>query len=167
MVQLAATRCSCIAILWVSLLSFAVIALCVASQRVFIVDVYFVIDSVQKLLDVPSYFVPCFLLRLTQFNFPLLSMCKCIPFTRLNFMEEWEWSLWLHYQQIFWNCIVNWYRCQLCKNFFQDTYYLKFCFLLKVIFFYARCNRYRFFHVGGRIQKFPDWVDKETIRLQP
>jgi hypothetical protein len=50
MVQLFATRCSCIAILWVSLVSFAAITLCVASQRVFIV-VYFVIDSVRKLLD--------------------------------------------------------------------------------------------------------------------
>jgi hypothetical protein len=35
MVQLSATRCSCIAILWVSLLSFAVIILCVASQWVY------------------------------------------------------------------------------------------------------------------------------------
>jgi hypothetical protein len=41
--------CSCIAILWVSLVSFAAITLCVAS-RVFIV-VYFVVDSVRKLLD--------------------------------------------------------------------------------------------------------------------
>jgi hypothetical protein len=36
--------------------SFAAITLCVASQRVFIViRVYFVIDSVRKLLDTPSY----------------------------------------------------------------------------------------------------------------
>jgi hypothetical protein len=35
--------------------SFAAINLCVASQRVFIVVVYFVIDSVRKLLDTPSY----------------------------------------------------------------------------------------------------------------
>jgi hypothetical protein len=36
--------------------SFAAITLCVASQRVFIVVVaYFVIDSVRKLLDTPSY----------------------------------------------------------------------------------------------------------------
>jgi len=36
--------------------SFAAITLCVASQRVFIVvSVYFVIDSVRKLLDTPSY----------------------------------------------------------------------------------------------------------------
>jgi hypothetical protein len=36
-VQLSATRCSCIAILWVSLVSFVSITLCAASQRVFIV----------------------------------------------------------------------------------------------------------------------------------
>jgi hypothetical protein len=56
MVQLSATRCSCIAILWVSLVSFVAITLCVASHGVFIV-VYFVIDSVQKLLDTPSYII--------------------------------------------------------------------------------------------------------------
>jgi hypothetical protein len=36
MVQLCATWCSCITILWVSLVSFAAITLCVASERVFI-----------------------------------------------------------------------------------------------------------------------------------
>jgi hypothetical protein len=35
MIQLSATRCSCIAILWVSLVSFAAMTLCVASQRVY------------------------------------------------------------------------------------------------------------------------------------
>jgi hypothetical protein len=36
--------------------NFAAITHCVASQRVFIVvSVYFVIDSVRKLLDTPSY----------------------------------------------------------------------------------------------------------------
>jgi hypothetical protein len=35
--------------------SFAAITLCVASQRVFVVVVYFVIDSVRKLLNTPSY----------------------------------------------------------------------------------------------------------------
>jgi hypothetical protein len=34
--------------------SFAAITLCVAPQRVFIVVVYFVTDSVPKLLDTPS-----------------------------------------------------------------------------------------------------------------
>jgi hypothetical protein len=35
--------------------SFAAITLCVASQRVFIVVVYFIIDSVRKFLDTSSY----------------------------------------------------------------------------------------------------------------
>jgi hypothetical protein len=60
MVQLSATRCSCMAILWVCLVSFAAITLCVVSQRVFIVvSVYFVIDSVRKLLHTPSYLCVC------------------------------------------------------------------------------------------------------------
>jgi hypothetical protein len=46
---------ACIAILLVSLVTFATITLCVASQRVFIVVVYFVIASVRKLLDTHSY----------------------------------------------------------------------------------------------------------------
>jgi hypothetical protein len=51
-----ATSCSCIAILWVSLVSFAAITLYVASQRVFIVFCcLFHYDSVRKLLDTPSY----------------------------------------------------------------------------------------------------------------
>jgi hypothetical protein len=51
MVQLSAPRCSCITILWVSLVSFATITLCVASQQVFfVVSIYFIIDSVQKLI---------------------------------------------------------------------------------------------------------------------
>jgi hypothetical protein len=55
MVELSAPRRICIAILWVILVSFAAITVCVASQRVFIVvSVYFVIDSVRKLLDTPS-----------------------------------------------------------------------------------------------------------------
>jgi hypothetical protein len=48
-----------------SLVSFAAITLCVASQQVFIVVVYFVIDSVRKLLDTPSSMKlhsPCFVL---------------------------------------------------------------------------------------------------------
>jgi hypothetical protein len=40
MVQLSATRCSCITILWVSLVTFATVTLCVASQRVFVVVVF-------------------------------------------------------------------------------------------------------------------------------
>jgi hypothetical protein len=55
MVQLSANRRSCVAILRVSQVSFAAIILCVVSQWVFIVVVDFVIDSVLKLLDTPSY----------------------------------------------------------------------------------------------------------------
>jgi hypothetical protein len=51
--QLSVTKCSCVAIFWVSPVSFAAITLCIASQRVFVV-VYFVIDSVRKLFDIPS-----------------------------------------------------------------------------------------------------------------
>jgi hypothetical protein len=54
MVQLSATRYSCITILCASLVSFAATILCVASQRVFRV-VYFVIDFVLQLFDMPSY----------------------------------------------------------------------------------------------------------------
>jgi hypothetical protein len=43
MVQLSVSRCSCIAILSVSLVSFASITLCVASQRVFVVVVVVVV----------------------------------------------------------------------------------------------------------------------------
>jgi hypothetical protein len=57
MVQLSATMCRYIAILWVSLVSSIAITLCVASQWVIIVIiVYFVIDSARKRLDTPSYY---------------------------------------------------------------------------------------------------------------
>jgi hypothetical protein len=58
MVQLFATRYSCILILWVSLVSFPAIILFVASQLVFIVvSVYLVIDSVRNLLDTNNSYV--------------------------------------------------------------------------------------------------------------
>jgi hypothetical protein len=55
MVHLTATRCSCFAVFWASVKRFATITLCVASQRVLLVVIYFVIDSVRKLLVTPSY----------------------------------------------------------------------------------------------------------------
>jgi hypothetical protein len=62
MVQLSATRCNCIIILWVSTVSFTAITLCFASQRVFIVvSIYFVIDLVRKRFDTHSYFFPVIL----------------------------------------------------------------------------------------------------------
>jgi hypothetical protein len=51
-VHLSATTYSCIAISWVSLLSFAANTLCL----LVIVVVYFVIESVRKLSDTSSYF---------------------------------------------------------------------------------------------------------------
>jgi hypothetical protein len=60
MVQLSATRCNCIAILWVSLVIFSAITLCVSSQWVFVVVVLFRYDSVRKLLDnTSSYSASC------------------------------------------------------------------------------------------------------------
>jgi hypothetical protein len=65
MVQLSATGCSCIAILWVSIVSSDAITHCVASQRVFIVvSVYFVIDSDRKILVTPSYVCKLFVMEL-------------------------------------------------------------------------------------------------------
>jgi len=56
MVQHSDTRCSHITIVWVSLVSFAAITLCIASERVIPnVSIYFVMDSVRKLLNTPSY----------------------------------------------------------------------------------------------------------------
>jgi hypothetical protein len=55
MVQLSTTKCNFIAILWVILVRSATITLCVASRVFTIIVVYFVIDSVRKLLDTPSY----------------------------------------------------------------------------------------------------------------
>jgi hypothetical protein len=48
MVELSATRCSCIAILWVCLVSFAAITLCVASQRVFLLLLLCISLSIQS-----------------------------------------------------------------------------------------------------------------------
>jgi hypothetical protein len=60
MVQLSATRCSCIAILCVSTVSFATVALCVASQRVIPnVSVYFVVKSDRQLWIHPLTLLDC------------------------------------------------------------------------------------------------------------
>jgi hypothetical protein len=55
MVQVSAIGCSYIAILCVTTVGFAAVILYVASQRVFIVVVYFVMNSVRKLMDTLSY----------------------------------------------------------------------------------------------------------------
>jgi hypothetical protein len=52
--------------------NFAAITLCDASERVFIVVVYFVIDTVRKLLDTPSYFMYIVWLCTTAYD----ALCK-------------------------------------------------------------------------------------------
>jgi hypothetical protein len=94
MVQLSATTCSCIAILWVNLVSFAAITICVASDRVFIVvSVYFVVDSVWKLLDTPSYklwtFIPLLLSPLSA-TVPLCSFVLAIKRPHSVYLVEKE-----------------------------------------------------------------------------
>jgi hypothetical protein len=74
--QLLATMCSCIAILWVSPVSFAAVTLCVASQWVLIfVIVYVVIDSIRQLLVTPSY-TSMTLLQATLPSRPLLILAR-------------------------------------------------------------------------------------------
>jgi hypothetical protein len=76
MVQLSTSRCSCIAILWVSLVSFAAITL-----RVFIVVVCFVIGSVRKHLDTSSCLLDI-LQKCLKFSTPMeINSCieKWIP----------------------------------------------------------------------------------------
>jgi hypothetical protein len=59
--------------------SFAAITLCVASQRVFIVvSVYFVIDSVRKLLDTLSYIYLIWGYTAYTFNGIISILSKCV-----------------------------------------------------------------------------------------
>jgi hypothetical protein len=75
-VQLSITRCSCIDVLWVSLVSFASVTLWRGQQWVIQkVRVHFVIDSVRKLLDTPSYV-------LKQTLNKLRSNKKCVSHTK-------------------------------------------------------------------------------------
>jgi hypothetical protein len=56
-------------------MSFAAMTLCVAYQRVFIVvSVYFVIDSVRKLLDIPSCIRACVLQTILSHDISLESV---------------------------------------------------------------------------------------------
>jgi hypothetical protein len=74
MVQLSATRCSCIAILWVILVSFATISLCIPSQRVFVViSVYFVMTQFERFwihpCISPAFMLYCLFTRNEKFTF--------------------------------------------------------------------------------------------------
>jgi hypothetical protein len=57
--------------------SFATVTLCVASQLVFIFVVYFVIDSVQKFLDTPSYNV--FFTSILSVGYSILHLILAVP----------------------------------------------------------------------------------------
>jgi len=77
-VQLSAMKYNCIAILWVSLVSFTAIILFVASQRVFVFVVCFVIDSVRKLLDAPWH-ISEFASRVKKKSFRILVWIAVYP----------------------------------------------------------------------------------------
>jgi hypothetical protein len=56
--------------------SFAAITLCVPSQQVIIVVVYFVIDSVRNLLDTPSYTGHCEVRNMSHCNIKIyIKLC--------------------------------------------------------------------------------------------
>jgi hypothetical protein len=98
MVQLSATSCSCIAILWISLVSFAAITICVTSQRMFVVVVvvvYFVIDSVWKLLDTTSYIPGTKSIQNHNFTFCFTWVWNLFSHTKGRTQIEVVWELWL------------------------------------------------------------------------
>jgi hypothetical protein len=76
MVQLSATRCSCVAILCVSLVSFAAITLCVDSQRVFIVVCFVMTRSgnfwIHPCMIAFGFLIMCASDRGVQFRGPVL-----------------------------------------------------------------------------------------------
>jgi hypothetical protein len=135
MVQLSASRCNRIAILWVSLVSFNAISLCGGSQWVFVVLVHFVIDSVQKLLDTPSYpskmnvkgwlctssieiwlsFISCWLYTWHCQCEPFAVRWDCIFRVTLLFIPQ---NLWCHDRE---NCIL------LSESIFSKTTVVSAC----------------------------------------
>jgi hypothetical protein len=98
LVQLSATRWSCIAILWVSLVSFATITLCIAFQRVFIVimSVYFVMSRSGNFWIHPCMCVYtmtcCVLVNATRNNPISWGSMDYISYLRLLF-SYWLWGL--------------------------------------------------------------------------
>jgi hypothetical protein len=131
MVQLSATRCNCIAILWVSLVSFAAITLYVASQLVFIVvSVYFVIDSVRKLLDASLvyfrwfvfYFIILYFIFAEDVNVNIfVTFCSF-----LRFIAK-EWRIFLPQLEA---------GCCVC-NSLQYTFSMQSSFVLPIVWYLA------------------------------
>jgi hypothetical protein len=128
-IQLSATRCSCIAVLWVSLVSFTTINFCVASWVIQKVSLYFVIDWVWKLMDTPLY---------TQFSvltmpwnttvnwFPkvfsvlLLHCSECVKMI-------WSEALWRRFLGLGTYTGTKWVECDGCSNtgiyIFAENYF--------------------------------------------
>jgi hypothetical protein len=79
MVHLSATRCRYIAILWVSLVSFVAITLCIASQRVFIVVISLSTQS-------GNFWIH---LRMLFIHFSYLQSCT-------HARWRWHWWQWWH-----------------------------------------------------------------------
>jgi hypothetical protein len=110
MVQISATTCDCITILWVSLVSFAAVTLCVASERVFIVvSVYFVIDSVRELLDT----------RIQPHETLLWSKTGEVSRSISYDAWRWNWSLeWCIMHSVVQSCAILWnsahLHCPIC-----------------------------------------------------
>jgi len=79
MLQLSATKCSCISILWVSLVSFAAIILCVASQRCLLLLLLLLFISLSSQSGnfwiYPRIFCKCIICKLTIADTNLLSQC--------------------------------------------------------------------------------------------
>jgi hypothetical protein len=87
----AVTRCSCFVILWVALVSFAAITLCVASQRVFIIVVYFVMTQsgnfwIHPHISTPSYILKAFLIKHSD-NSAFYTHHVTRPYS-----ESWRWT---------------------------------------------------------------------------
>jgi hypothetical protein len=129
LVQLSATKCSFIAILWVSLMSFATMTLCVASQRVFVVVVVvvvdFVIDSVRKLLNIASY---CILTSLHLLNYNEMTWCVIIC-SLPDIIRAMKWRMrWVRYVARIGEVNKVKVKVQLCllltKYHFMKTYLL-------------------------------------------
>jgi hypothetical protein len=110
MVQLSATRCSCIAILWVSLVSFVAITLCVASQVVIPkVSIYFVIDSVRKLWDTPSKSTYVGKQKIITWwrhqmlwwdNYWRITVIGCVNLIYWHFINTWGAGCWREYEGV-------------------------------------------------------------------
>jgi hypothetical protein len=144
MLQLSATRCNCIAILWVSLVTFAVINLCVASQRV-----------------IPNVSVYLFRYRLSPetFGYSLIIM-PCVlshasflyEASSANFSAQFcvTWLYFLHPE------VSTSWGSKIGEGHDSDTK------RTPVHFTHIRSGAFRSTaRVRRCIQKFPDWIDNE------